>query len=256
MAQFGKPIDDVTRGYLEEEGFGDGRTRAVGCMGWIWSQWLERAPAIRIRETVEPFVARGMEMQRSSSKFYLRPVHDLYLLHCAIFASSDSQLNDVAKGVIDASGFQNYTPHNDGELYASAWCGMLKYWILGKREKAIEQSDVIWKAYRDPSCRAATKQLVQPWLKDDWELFSKRQTEDFQKLWDRARKDKTVLSENDFEIEVDMEKMSSVQQLWCWAHCGLALLAFRSGVEVKTDPFWLPSFALECVRCDKNRLRL
>ncbi len=132
MAQFGKPIDDVTRGYLEEEGFGDGRTRAVGCMGWIWSQWLERAPAIRIRETVEPFVARGMEMQRSSSKFYLRPVHDLYLLHCAIFASSDSQLNDVAKGVIDASGFQNYTPHNDGELYASAWCGMLK--VLDPRQ--------------------------------------------------------------------------------------------------------------------------
>ena len=38
----------------------------------------------------------------------------------------------------------------------------------------------------------------------------------------------------------------NVQQLWCWAHCGLALLAYRAGAEVATDPFWFPSHALQC----------
>src|SRR5882672_1931154 len=86
MAQFGKPVDDVTKNYLKEEGFGDGRTRAVGCMGWIWSQWLLTTEKVGVRRRVESFVARGMEMQKLSSKFYMRPMHDLYLLHCAIFA--------------------------------------------------------------------------------------------------------------------------------------------------------------------------
>lgn len=175
MAQFGKPIDQETKEYLEEEGLGDGRTRAIGCLGWIWSQWLLQTSPTAIREQVEPFVERGMEMQELSSKFSMRPLHDIYLLQCAIFASDEAQLKKLAQRVVDTGGYRNYRPRNDGELYISAWSGMLKHWILGNTKKAREQSEVIWDAYRDISCRAATKPLVTPWLNCDWEGFRKSQ---------------------------------------------------------------------------------
>jgi hypothetical protein len=165
MAQFGQPIDPATLAYLKEDGLGDGEARAVGCMGWIYSQWLMAGPATEIHKRVEEFVERGMKMQSLSPKFYKRPVHDLYLLHCAIFGSSDEQLKTLAKRVVDGSGYKKYTPRNDGELYTSAYCGMLKYWVLGEWEKAIQQSEIIWGAHHYVAYRAASKPLITPWLK-------------------------------------------------------------------------------------------
>jgi hypothetical protein len=146
--------------------------------------------------------------------------------------------------VVDASGYANYTPQNDGELYVSAWSGMLKFWILGDRKRAEQEAKVVWQAHRDISFRASSKELVIPWLAGDWKSFMKHQQKDFEKLWARVCKDGTVTSETSFERVVNMSKFSSVQQLWCWTHCGLALLAHRHGVQIMTDPFWLPSAAI------------
>lgn len=247
MARFDSPIDAKTASFLREKGFADGRSRAVGCLGWIWCQWLNAGPEQEIQTRVELFVDRGMEMQDTTTLFYMRPMHDVLLLHCAIFASKGTQLKKLAERVVDASGYKNYTPKNDGELYASAWCGMLKYWILGDLKRAGEQSDLIWDAYRPPSLRASTKSLVSAWAKGDWKSFAKAQVKEFDKLWSRSRKDGTVTSEKRQEITVDIGKLSSIQQLWCWAECGMALLAHRQGVEVTTDPFWFPPHALKAV---------
>jgi hypothetical protein len=246
VAQFGNPIDVTTKHYLQEDGFGGGRTRSVACMAWVWGQWLLNGAKPAIRAHVDPFVERGLEMEELSSLFYMRPIHELYLLHCAIFASDDAQLKKLATKVIDAAGFKTYKPQNDGELYASAWCGMLKYWILGDWQKAAEQFEIIWGANREISFRAAGKPLVTAWLKRDWKAFVKLQRKDFEKLWTRARKDGTVISENGRETIVNMEPVRHIQHSWCWAHCGMALLANRQGIEVATDPFWFPPHALTC----------
>jgi hypothetical protein len=55
-----------------------------------------------------------------------------------------------------------------------------------------------------------------------------------------------VISEDDQEVVVNMDVVHSLPQLWCWAHCGMALLAHRQGIEVATDPFWFPLHALKC----------
>jgi hypothetical protein len=172
-------------------------------------------------------------------------LHDLHLLHCAIFASSAPQLRMVAEQIADVSGDKGQKPLDDGELYAAAWCGMMKYWILGDEKKAVEQSAFIWGAYRDPSVFAAPKPLVTPWLKRDWAAFAKQQQKDFEKLWTRARKDRwTVKAENSTEVVVTTERYQ-VAHMWCWAHCGMALLAHREGAKVINDPFWFPAVALE-----------
>ena len=148
--------------------------------------------------------------------------------------------------MVDASGLGKFQPKNDGELYLSAWCGMLKYWLLGDQAKAMQQSELIWSAYRDPSTSAATKPLVAPWLRGDWKGFLKAQEKDFEKRWARARKDGTVLSEEGAELRVTVQRFP-LEQKWCWAHAGLALLAHRRyGVDICTDPFWLPPHALRC----------
>lgn len=244
MASFGKPMDQATRDYLLHEGMD--YVRVVGCLKWLWFQWLSKAPAQVVRERIEAFVSDGMERQRLSPLFYNRPRHDLLLLHCAIFGSSPAQLVRLAKQVVDASGFKAYTPQNDGELCECAWCGAFKYWILGDFDKAAKQAEIIWGAYRPPWLNAATKKLAIPWLKRDWDGFVKGQKKDFERLWSGGRKNGTVRRETSSEIVVTVDSYP-VEKVWCWAHCGMALLAFRQGVRVATDPFWFPPHALKCV---------
>jgi hypothetical protein len=202
------------------------------------------APKKAVSERVEPFIERGLELRERSLNYHKLPLHDLYLLHCAIFASSDSQLKNVAQRVADASGDKGEKPLDDGALYSASWCGMMKYWTLGDQEKAIEQSELIWGAFREQGVFAAAKPLVTPWLKKDWKSFVKAQQKDFEKLWNRVRKDCwTVKAENSTEIVVTTERYQ-IEHQWCWAHCGMALLANRQGVKVATDPFWFPAHAL------------
>jgi hypothetical protein len=129
---------------------------------------------------------------------------------------------------------------------------MMKYWILGDERKAVEQSELIWSAYRAPGIFAAPKPLVRPWLKRDWPAFTKQQQKDFEKLWNRACKDGwTVKAENATEVVVTTERYQ-IEHMWCWAHCGMALLAAREGAVVITDPFWFPRSAVEKQACQSN----
>jgi hypothetical protein len=247
MAGFGKPIEGLMLSFLKEEGFTGARVQSAGCLGWIWCQWLSGKSDPDIHKLVEAFVERGIKMQDATPLFYMRPNHDLLLLHCAIFASRETQLKKLAKRVVDASGYEKYKPLNDGELYASAWCGLFKYWILGDLKKAEEQSNIIWDSYHPPDFKASTKPLVKAWLKGDWDAFAKAQLKTFDRLWNRSRKDGAVVSEKNQATVVDIRKVSSIQQLWCWADCGMAMLAHRRGAPVATDPFWFPPQALEMV---------
>lgn len=247
MAEFGRPLSEIDLRVLRTDGFSAAKGFARSCMKWAWLQWLLGGARDDIRTKVSAFVDKGMTMQDSSSQPYMRAQADLYLLHCAIFASAPGQLETLAGRVIDASGIGRHQPEQRfGELYASAWCGMLKHWILGDLKRAEQQAELIWSAYRDASFAAATKPLVTPWLTGDWDRFVKAQRKDFEKLWARGRKDGTVRSETADEMVVTVQRYP-VEQKWCWAHAGLALLAYRRGVEVATDPFWFPAHALKCV---------
>jgi len=245
LAAFGRPVDDRLV-YSRDKSFSSAQGLGEGGMGWVWCHWLQGTPPDEICSVVEPFVNRGMEIQALIPNQRKRGLHDLFLLHCAIFASSDAQLQQLAERVIDAYGIDGHEPDNGGDLYASAWCGMLKYWILGDHEEATKQSQVIWKAYRPPFYRAATKPLVSSWLSGKRESFQKKQEADFEKLWKRANKDGTVTSRRGGRVTVDVARFP-IAQLWCWAHCGLALLSYRRDIEVVTDPFWFPSHALKVV---------
>jgi len=245
LAKFDVAIQESDLRYLSGNGLRDAAHRAVNCMGWVWRQWLMGVPTRDLSSRVERFVDRGLELRARSTSYHLMALHDLYLLHCALVASGAPQLRRVAEQIADASGDNGQRPVDNGELYAAAWCGMVKYWILGDDKKAVEQSELIWRAYREPGVFAAPKPLVSPWLKRDWPAFTKQQQKDFAKLWNRARKDGwTVKAENATEIVVTTERYQ-IEHMWCWAHCGMAMLAHRESVKVITDQFWFPAAALE-----------
>lgn len=229
---------------LRDDGFSVARGMSAMCMKWVWMQWLANGDPKIFRKNVGGFVKKELKIRKVPSRFRMRPVADLYLLHCAIFGSSRSQLEDVAECAVDASGLDREKPANNGELYASAWSGMLKHWILGDLEKAKQQAELIWGAYRHASFFAAPKPLVSPWIQGRWQAFVKAQEKDFMKLWARGRKDGTVRSESNGDVLVTVQGFP-VEQKWCWAHCGLAVLAYRNGIEVATDAFWFPEHALK-----------
>lgn len=245
QAEFDKPIDDSMRVGLLKSGLQASAHRASNCMGWIWRQWLLGASRKAISRKVEPFVSRCLELRDLCKSYHMLPFHDLFLLHCAIFAAEDTQLQLVAERVADAAGDKGEKPLDDGEIYAAAWCGMMKHWILGDDAKAAAQAALIWGAKRRHGVFAAAKPLVTPWLKRDWAAFAKAQRSDFDKLWQRIRKDGwTVKSETPAEVVVTTDRYQ-IQHQWCWAHCGMALLAHRQGANVVCDPFWFPSSAIE-----------
>lgn len=245
MAQFERPLDKDTVEYLKERGFRDAEVRATGCLGWIWCQWLNSKKPCAIRACVETFVRRGMEAQDCTNLFYARPEHDLLLLHCAILGASKETLADLADRVIDASGYRKYTPSNDGDLYACARVGMLKHWIRGDFGEAAKQAEICWRAYRHPSMPSVAKTLVVAWLEREWDQFAKHQFKDFERLWKRSKKDQILCSEAKQNTVVDLSRIKDIHQQWCWAHCAMAMLAYREGVVVETDEFWFPSVALE-----------
>ncbi len=246
-ALFGRPIDRDAEISLLKSGLRDVCFRAVGCIGWVWRQWLLCASREEISSRVEPLVERGLELRERCKSYEGLPLHDLFLLNCAIFGSSEGQLKKVVERVADTSGDKGEKPYDNGELFAAAWCGMMKYWILGDDEKAMEQSNFIWGAYREEGVTTATKPLVTPWLKRDSKGFAKAQQRDFDKWWSRVRKaGRVIRSENEREIVVTSYRFD-IASYWCWSHCGLALLAHRQGSEVATDPFWFPPHALKIV---------
>lgn len=246
LVRFDEPLTKSDLDFLAGNGLQDAEHRAANCLGWIWRQWLIGAPRNVLLRRIEPFVERGLEWRKRSRSYDYLPRHDLFLLHCAIFASSDSLLKNVAEQVADAHGDKGIKPmdYGSGELYTAAWCGMLKYWILGDDEKAVEQSNFIWGAYRDKQVLAAAKPLVIPWLRRDWTPFVKAQQKDFEKLWNRARRDGWTVRREDSNQTIVTTDRYQIRHQWCWAHCGMAVLAHQRGVEVATDPFWFPATAL------------
>ncbi|MCX6902564.1 MAG: hypothetical protein NTW03_03630 [Verrucomicrobia bacterium] len=234
-----------------DTGFSTARCWAEGCLGWIWCQWLSQSLTAAIQRDVEFVVDRGMEVQDQCPNQRYRCLHDLWLLHCAILGARSDKLRELAKRVVDSKGDTSprskdrSPPNNNGELFTAAWCGMLKYWILGDLEKAVQESEIIWGAYRYDIARVAPKALVAKWLEGDWKGFVKLQQRDFKALWDWARKNRILVSESDSEKVIAFDRLPVPGRGWCWAHCGLAMLAHRHGVEVATDLFWFPPHALQ-----------
>ena len=252
LAKFDTPASDKGWGeLLKTKGFVFPRAHAVGCLQWIWCQLLLESDVSAIQKRAEFFVNRGLKIRELSSDYRMRSIHDLYLLHIAIFACNRKLLLKVAERVDIAPSNQAETVPNYGERYAAACCGMLKYRILEDEAKCHQQSDLIWGAYRAPLYRGAAKPMIVAWLKKDWDAFAKNQRKDFEKLWSQARKCGMVQKETKDTTAVALRRID-VQQIWCWAHCGMALLAYRQfGVQVATDPLWFPPYALKVVPTSK-----
>ena len=227
-------------------GFSSPRVWAEGCLGWIWCQWLDRTPPEIIEKQVEFVVERGMEMQRKSSDQNYRCLHDLWLLNCAALASSESQLLRLARSVVDSKG-DRQAPRNNGELFAAAWCGTLKHWILGDLKQAEAELKIVGTSYRYDIAKLALKPMAAKWLAGNWKGFAKEQQKDFTALWERLTKYRLAAPRGENEIVIQFDRLGVPGTGWCWSHCGLAMLAHRRGHPVITDPFWFPPHALKCV---------
>lgn len=247
LAEIGKPVVSGDPAFLQEDGFSVSRGLSAHCLGWIWMQWLSKGSKRNFQMRIKAFVDRGLKLHGNASGLRMRPQAELFLLHCAIFGSPTGQLLELASQVVDLSVQSGRTPERkEGELYATAWCGMLKHFILGNIARAHEEYEAIWSAYRHPSFCGATKPVVAPWIAENWDGFRLAQSRDFEKMWSRGRKDGTVLSEPGDRITVTVQRYP-IEEKWCWAHSGLAVLAHRKGIKVATDPFWFPPYSLECV---------
>jgi hypothetical protein len=203
-----------------------------------------------VGDTVDDLVDDCLRAYDVVSSQHFRPRFDLLLLHCAIFAASEKQLKRVAGAVMDSRGVPGYEFKGDGDVYAAAWCGMLKHWLLGDKEMARSEFERVKGAYVHPAIRGASFELVRAWLDADWKKFNKLQQKDFQRLWTFVRKHRIVVTSGSNSFKAKIDKIS-IGQNWCWAHCGLAVAAYRQGASVETHDFLFPAHSLTVVCRDQ-----
>jgi hypothetical protein len=80
LAEFGKPFDESYRiGLLKAGGLKYACHYAECCMGWIWRQWLAGISRSIIRQQVEPFIERALELRKRSQSYDHLPQHDLFI---------------------------------------------------------------------------------------------------------------------------------------------------------------------------------
>jgi hypothetical protein len=99
FAKFDLAIEESDLRFLLGNGLKGAAHRAAHCLGWVWRQWLMGVPSKAFSSRLERFVDRGLELRARSTSYHMLAVHDLYLLHCAIFASGPAQLRKVAEQI-------------------------------------------------------------------------------------------------------------------------------------------------------------
>ncbi len=241
--RFGEPLEEGDIEFLKDRGFGDGGLLSAWCIGWIWAQWLGGNCTSNLSENVSLALRRGLDMRTYPHVFRDKPLHDLLLIVCACLGGTKSDLLEVAECVMDTSGDGVLRASDINDVHLCAWTGMFKYWVLGDHEKAASEAEAIWKSRPHPSIKGAAASLVNPWLARDWNGFRKRQKKDFARLWAWGKKNKIVIEKKTKRI-IDFPRLVLVKERWCWAHCAMAMLAAREGIEVETDEFWFPPTAL------------
>ena len=245
-ARFGEPLDELARSYLMSESFGDGALFSEWCLGWVWTQWIKGGECAEITPKVSANLSRGMQMRRDSSVFKKKPLHDMLLMVCACVAADQDDLVAVAECVLDTGGDGRAKPSDTNEIHECAWSGMFKYWVLKDYEKAATEAEAIWSSNAHSSVRGAAAGLVKPWLGRDWDAFRKQQKLDFRRRWTWLKKNRAMAERKTKRI-IELRRLSLVLERWCWAHCAMAFLAYRDGVEVETDSFWFPPHALKVI---------
>jgi hypothetical protein len=244
IADFARPISGLSTLDSKYTPYSAPRGMAGQCLRWVWTQWLQSAPAANISNRVSLTLKRGMEFEKVIKNEDMRGLHDLFLLNCALFAGSAGQIKEIASYVCEATGDER----NNGELHYRAWCGALKYEALGNKDKAMEQYRHLEGSFCPDYGRTANRQFLLKVIKEKWDDFVRLQNKDFERLWHRAFRNGIVRREStDASNPIVRIGDIPIEQLWCWSHVGLALLAHRRGVSVATDSLWFPPYALKCV---------
>jgi hypothetical protein len=239
LAMFRRPVEifDISSG----EAFANARDANVACLRWIWAKWLSGSRSEEIRPNVSLLISRALELMQTCSSEFQRGLHDLFLLHCAILGSSMSEMKQVAEAVTFCTG--SVDEADDGERYARAWAGMLKFWILSDWDKVQDQASRMRSSVKPLNCRLPAMALVDAWLASDWKKLHKEQIKAFEKLWLRMKRDGAVTDEGGAFVSVKITG-HPIRSGWCWADNAFSRLAHKAGACVATDLLWLPECAL------------
>lgn len=242
LAEFERPLNAF---YLTPRvGYSSARHMTAFCPRWIWTQWLLAAPAELIAEKVRLTVNRGIQLHSWAKSEYRRGLHDLFLLNCALYTLPLTELRTVAETLCEASGEEE----NDGEVLARAWCGTLKYKLLGNNPQSLVQYKHLVAAY-NPHARTGTKEYLRVLIREDWNKLPALQNKDFARMWARAHRNGIVSGKFPDRQQVIVRINGiPIEQFWCWSQVGVALLAYRLGASVATDPLWFPAHALACLK--------
>lgn len=231
-------------GQARAKPFVGGYVRADFCLRWLWLNWLSETQNPAALTAARDAVVYSRALQQEIPDRYFRGRHDSYCVHLAASAGMHDVLPELAERLAWAQDSSEL--HQRAE---EAWSGLWRFILLGDKPKAKEQAEILYSAHRPMGVRLPRKPLVKAWLDEDWKAFRQAQKKSFKQLWDHRRKAiwrtdagirSSILKEDDNVVELVLyDTLNS-----SWQENGIALHLRHQGIEIETDPLWLPVSAL------------
>ena len=201
---------------------------------WLWLTWRQGGNMEQIRKTLGPSVKRSVEANMDPKAYQGgREDHDSFLIQLAILLGN----RDLMKAVCDC--VQEANPKCEEYQYLHAWTGILKYRILDKQKKVVEQHQIMQKWKPTRIFAWPSKKLVETFVNREYKAFHTVLKRSCEKYWRYAEKCGALTVEEDGTRTVNARRLHT-HFYWPWVEGAFAKLAYLDGAEIKYDSPWLP----------------
>ena len=206
---------------------------------WYWLKQHDGQAHDKTRETITWVIKRDLEASKQvnepeESDSGLKYDHAIFLLLAAILNDDQPLLDEVLEHVKHGDSNRN------GYQFNQAWAGMLKFRILGDREKELEQLEILKRKRSVGYCKSPSHKLATTFCNQDSKAFAAELKKSYRSEWKKLEKEGGVQVDDNGRASVTLSDRNQ-DHLWLWPEAAFAKLVAKSeSIELPTDPLWLP----------------
>lgn len=220
------PSNPVAFGYFKP------RSRAHHILAWAWLMWQVDPRPGPVERGLALVPRRGLELHQHPQVTCDREQFDLLALCCAVLSGDRKLMRDFA-----ASAWHHGHPDLPADTYPlyPAWCGLLKFEVLGDAAARDAQAEVALATGRLPWVPLPGKALTRRFLHGDPKAFGKQLRSDVRKFEASVKPNAKVDGEPVFDV-----RKPSGHKPWPYMQAVLAKLVALRGHGVECESVWMP----------------
>jgi hypothetical protein len=202
----------------------------------VWLACHQGQSSAHSQQIVKEMVVRSLEVYDKTTGEMGRSQHDVLLLANAIYLDDAEVLNRVTNAVICAA------PEKPLPQYYESYCGVMKFWVQGEQEKAVQQLEIFeHHKGKEAQLRIASKSYLRSFLREDVKSLQRQNRSIAGQFWKRLVK-QDAKPESIAEVELGLWDPN---RCWPWPEYVLMRLLSKKGHSFKGDSLWMPEALLQ-----------